>query len=64
MFKGTFRYCEGNSHVTNKAECQNSTGRWENRIYNFDNLPQVINYVLSCNLYKVQLKWFVFHSEF
>ena len=43
IFKGTFHYCEGNrGHVTNKTECLNDSGRWENHMYNFDNLPNVI----------------------
>ena len=44
IFKGTFHFCEGNNHVKNKEECLNSSdGRWENHMYNFDNLPKVNN---------------------
>ena len=28
--------------MTTKAECLNDSGRWENHMYNFDNLPHVI----------------------
>lgn len=41
IFKGKFYYCEGNNNVKSKKEC-NSTVRWQNRMYNFDNLPQAL----------------------
>ena len=44
IFKGKFHYCKGNDDVKNKTECErggNNTSRWENRMYNFDNLPKV-----------------------
>ena len=31
--------------MKSKKEC-NSTGRWQNRMYNFDNLPQVTEIII------------------
>lgn len=56
MFKGTFHYCEGNKRpVTNKTECLNNNGSWENHMYNFDNLPNVIYHIVET---KVQIELF------
>ena len=69
IFKGTFHYCEGNrGHVTNKSECVNNSGRWENHMYNFDNLPQVIYHIFKTISVKIQVflfsLWiFIFLSE-
>ena len=69
IFKGTFHYCEGNrGHVTNKSECLNDSGRWENHMYNFDNLPHVIYHIFKTINVKIQVSllslWiFIFLSE-
>ncbi|XP_015766817.1 PREDICTED: voltage-dependent T-type calcium channel subunit alpha-1H-like [Acropora digitifera] len=42
IFKGKFHYCKGNDNVTNKAECEQGGNKWENRMYNFDNLAQAL----------------------